>query len=141
MNETQPEQQTEFVLRRLSDSFQVGGKEISPYLWLAILVPALVLGVAYVVWMYRRDCRSISWPWAAFLATLRVGVYLLLAGIFLLPAWQTWERAEKRSRVLLLLDVSPSVAQASDDLPEDGSAPGKPATRLEKVISFLTDKQ
>jgi len=141
MYQDQPEQQTEFVLRRLSDSFQVGGKEISPYLWLVILVPVLALGLAYVVWMYKRDCRSIRWPWAVLLGTLRTAVYLMLAGIFLLPAWQTWERAEKRSRVLLLLDVSPSVTHVSDDLPEDGSAPGKPATRLEKVVNFLTDKQ
>src|SRR5436190_8513586 len=141
MYQDQSEQQTEFVLRRLSDSFQVGGKEVSPYLWLVILVPVLALGLAYVVWMYRRDCRSIRWPWAVFLGTLRAAVYLMLSGIFLLPAWQTWERAEKRSRVLLLLDVSPSVTQVSDDLPEDGVTPAKPATRLDKVINFLTDKQ
>src|SRR5439155_12893154 len=91
MYQEQPEQQTEFVLRRLSDSFQVGDKEVSPYLWLVILVPVLALGLAYVVWMYRRDCRSIRWPWAVFLGTLRAAVYLMLAGIFLLPAWQTWE--------------------------------------------------
>ena len=76
-----------------------------------------------------------------FLGTLRAAVYLMLAGIFLLPAWQTWEKAEKRSRVLLLLDVSPSVTQVSDDLPDDGAAPVKPSTRLDKVINFLTDKQ
>src|SRR5436853_1149090 len=141
MNDTTPQQQTEFVLRRLNESLQFGGREVSPYLWLAILIPVLALGLFYVGWMYRRDCRSIAWPWAVALAGLRMAVYLILAGIFLLPAMQTWERAEKHSRVLLLLDVSPSVATVSDDLPEEGTQPGKPATRLEKVVNFLTDKQ
>src|SRR5262245_34598519 len=125
MNESSPQQQTEFVLRRLSDSFSVGGQEVSPYLWLAILIPVLLLGLAYVGWQYKRDCRSIRWPWAVFLGLLRACVYVLLAGIFLLPAWQTWEKSEKHGRVVLLFDVSPSLAAVSDDLPEDGSAPDK----------------
>ena len=135
------DKQTEFVLRRLTESLQVGGREVSPYLWLAILVPVLAVGLVYVVWQYRRDCRSIAWPWAVLLGSLRAAVYLILAGIFLLPAVQTWERSEKRARVLVLLDTSPSVANTCDDLPEDGTQPGKPATRLDKVIAFLTDKQ
>jgi hypothetical protein len=70
-------------------------------------------------------------------------VYLLIAGVFLLPAWQTWERAEKRSRVLVLLDVSPSVATVSDDLPAENSTAEAPKlqTRMDKVVAFLTDKQ
>ena len=135
MNDT-PQQQTEFVLRRLNDAFQFGGREVSPFLWLAILIPVLVLGLVYVGWQYRRDCRSIAWPWAVLLGGLRATVYLILAGIFLLPAMQTWERSEKHGRVLLLLDVSPSVAAVSDDMPEDGT-PTKLATRLDKVIAFL----
>ena len=59
------------------------------------------------------------------LGSLRAAVYLILAGIFLLPAMQTWERSEKRSRVLVLLDTSPSVANTSDDLPEDGTQPAQ----------------
>ena len=59
-----PNQLTEFVLRRLSESFRVGGHEVNPYLWLAVLIPVLAAGLGYVVWMYRRDCRSIRWPWA-----------------------------------------------------------------------------
>jgi hypothetical protein len=141
MNDTTPQSQTEFVLRRLTDAFQVGGKDVNPYLWLAILIPVLTVGLIYVVWQYKRDTRSIAWPWAVALGTLRAAVYLILAGVFLLPAMQTWERSEKRARVLVLLDTSPSVANTSDDLPEDGSQSRKPATRLDKVVGFLTDKQ
>jgi hypothetical protein len=129
------------VLRRLSESFRVGSHEVSPLVWLGVLIPVLVLGLVYVVWMYRRDSRSISWPWAAGLGTLRALVYLILAGVFLLPAMQTWERSEKHGRVLLLLDVSPSITTVSDDLPEEGSTPGKGATRLDRLIGFLTDSQ
>src|SRR4051812_23916838 len=142
MNDTNtPQQQTEFVLRRLSDALSFGGREVSPYFWLAILIPVLALGLVYVAWQYRRDCRSIAWPWAVLLGGLRATVYLILAGIFLLPAMQTWERTEKHSRVLLLLDVSPSVTTVSDDLPEEGSVPGKFTTRLDKLVAFLTDRQ
>jgi hypothetical protein len=141
MNDTTPQSQTEFVLRRLSESLQVGGKEVNPYLWLAILLPVLVVGLIYVVWQYKRDARSIAWPWAVALGGLRTIVYLILAGVFLLPAMQTWEKSEKRSRVLVLVDTSPSVANTTDEFPEDGTQPGKPATRLDKVVSFLTDPQ
>ena len=76
-------QQTEFVLRRLSDPFHLFGREVSGFAWLAVLIPVLVLGVVYVGWMYRRDARGVGWAWAAFLGTLRTAVYLILAGIFL----------------------------------------------------------
>ena len=49
MNDTTPQQQTEFVLRRLSESLQFGGREVSPYLWLAVLIPVLAsvpMGIA-----------------------------------------------------------------------------------------------
>src|SRR6266550_3767546 len=127
MNDTTPQSQTEFVLRRLTESLQFGGKEVSPYLWLAILIPVLCVGLLYVVWQYRRDTRSIAWPWAVALGSLRVVVYLILAGIFLLPAMQTWERSEKRARVLVMIDDSSSVANTSDDMPEDGAEAGKQA--------------
>ena len=102
-------QQTEFVLRRLSDPFHLFGREVSGVAWLAVLIPVLVLGVVYVGWMYRRDARAVGWAWAVFLGTLRAAVYLLIAGVFLLPALQTWEKTEAYSRVLLLLDLSGSM--------------------------------
>jgi hypothetical protein len=141
MNDLSQQSQSEFVLRRLSESFRIGGQDVSPLVWIGILIPVLILGLVYVVWMYRRDSRTIAWPWAVGLGTLRAVIYLILAGIFLLPAMQTWERSEKHGRVLLLLDVSPSVSTVSDEFPEDGSAPDKPATRLDRLISFLTDPQ
>jgi hypothetical protein len=132
--------ETEFVFRRLSEVLRLGGKEVDSRLWLAVLLPVLLLGVIYVVWMYARDARTVGKAWAAFLGTLRVGVYALLAWIFLLPAWQTWDKLEHRSKVLVLFDVSGSMG-SKDDLPTAAVPVDQMPTRQDKVIRFLTDAQ
>jgi hypothetical protein len=133
-------QETEFVFRRLAEGLQIAGKEVNPYLWLAILVPVLILGIVYAGWMYARDSRSVGKAWAAFLATLRCAVYLILALVFLLPAWQTWDRAEHRSKVVLLIDVSGSMA-TKDDVPTESMPVEKLLSRQDKAIRFLSDSQ
>ena len=133
-------QETEFVFRRLSEGLHFAGKDYSPYLWLVVLVPVAILGIVYVGWMYGRDGRSVGRGWAAFLAGLRILVYLILALVFLLPAWQTWERTEHRSKVVLLLDVSGSM-NAKDDLPTDTVPIEKLLSRQDKVVRLLTDSQ
>jgi hypothetical protein len=138
---TEPVTQRELVLRRLADAWQLGSHDVSGNLWLAIVVPVLILGLIYVIWMYRRDSRTIAWPFAVTLGLLRTIVYLILAGVFLLPAWQTWETTQKRSRVIVLVDISPSMAEKSDDLPPDDGSQTKLQTRLDKVVRFLTDSQ
>jgi hypothetical protein len=138
--DTTTNQETEFVFRRLSDALHVGGKEVDPRLWLAILIPVLLLGIVYVGWMYYRDSRTVGRLWATFLGTLRIAVYAILALIFLLPAWQTWDKTENRSKVLLLVDVSGSMG-TKDDLPTDTMPVDKLLTRRDKVIQFLTDEQ
>src|SRR5438445_11611232 len=109
-----PDQEKEFVLRRLTEAVNLGGKEYDGHWWLALLIPVLVLGLVYVVWMYRRDSQSVGWRWASFLGVLRGAVYLLLAGIFLLPAEQVWDKSETRSKVIILLDVSGSMGNKED---------------------------
>src|SRR5262245_59270227 len=117
MNEAETQQ--EFVLRRLEEAWQFAGRDQAGAVWLAILIPVLLVGLAYVVWMYRRDSRTISWPFAVGLGFLRAIVYLIIAAVFLLPAWQTWETTHKRSRVVVVVDVSPSMTEKSDDLPPE----------------------
>ena len=58
MNETQ---EKEFVFRRLTEALNFGGVEYDARLWLAVLIPVLILGLVYVVWMYARDSRSVGW--------------------------------------------------------------------------------
>lgn len=130
-------QETEIVLRRLSDAFPYVSPEASTYCWWALTLGVLVLGCVFVIWKYLQDSRSIRWYYAAPLALLRISVYALLAFAFLLPAKQTWETTEKRSRVMILIDVSPSVTQISDEVSRSGGP--KTKTRMDKVLDYLTD--
>ena len=135
MNDTGVVRETEVVYRRLNESLTLGGSQVDPRWWLAVLIPILVIGIAYVIWMYTKDSRSVRWFWALPLAALRIAVYLLIGYMFLLPARQTWETVEKKSRVLVMLDLSDSMAKISDDY-------AKPSdTRLNKVLDVLSDEQ
>jgi len=136
----QTTEQIELVLRRLAEPVNIGGKEVDPRLWLAVLIPVLVAGLFYVIWMYFRDGRAVGWPWATFLASLRYLVYLILGGVFLLPALQAWETSEARSKVIVVIDVSGSMTSI-DDLPTAGVTPEQLPTRLDKVVGFLTSER
>ncbi len=138
MNETQPIQQSELIFRRLTEPLNLFGSSYDPIYWLGLLIPLLLLGLAYVVWMYRRDAQSIHWAWASVLGLLRFAVYLILALIFLLPARQNWEQSKRFSRVIVVFDVSPSMTKHSDD-PSEAPSGKPPRPRMEQVIDFLTD--
>ena len=77
--------------------------------WVALVLGLFVLGSVFNVIMYSRDCRTAAWYYALPLAGLRELVYAILCTVFLLPAMQTWEDTNKQSRVVILLDISPSV--------------------------------
>src|SRR5262245_42344505 len=115
MNETDTKQTVDLVFRRLTEPIHLGGQELSPFLWLALLIPILIIGKAYVIWMYRRDAHAIGGVWATLLAALRLSVYYILAAVFLLPALQTWEETRNQSRVVLVFDASQSMTQTRDD--------------------------
>ncbi|MCS7020251.1 MAG: hypothetical protein NZU63_00315 [Gemmataceae bacterium] len=120
------------------DPATTGMTESNPLLWYVFVAGLLVAAIVYVAVQYGRDSRSIRWWWAVPLALLRLSVYAILLTVFLLPARQTWERTEKRSRVVVLVDVSPSMTQVSDEL---SGGPRTPRTRIEQLIEFLTDEQ
>jgi len=139
MNDQGTQIESEFVFRRLVESFKLfDNTERSGQWWLLILGLVLLLGVAFIVWMYIKDARTVRWFWAMPLAGLRIMVYLILALMFLMPAKQGYERVEKHSRVLIVVDVSDSMAQVSD---EPASAGGKTQTRLNKVMDYLSDEK
>ncbi len=133
-------QETEFVWRRLTEALHLFGKEIDGHFWLAILIPVLIIAFSYVIGMYVRDGRSVGWPWAGFLAGLRTFVYIVLAMVFLLPAEQTWDRTETRSKVILMIDVTGSMG-SRDDLPTEAVPAEKLLSRQDKVIQLLTNEQ
>ncbi len=108
-------------------------------LWLVLTGSIFLLGVVFTIAMYVKDSRTLRWYWCAFLGFCRITVYALLCFVFLLPAFQTFERSEKRSRVIVILDVSPSVTKVSDEI---GSLTGKKRkTRLNTIIELLTDEK
>jgi hypothetical protein len=113
--------------------------ESNPVLWYICVGVLFALAAFYVAVQYLRDSRSIRWYWATLLALVRLSVYAILLAVFLLPAQQTWEKTEKRSRVVVLLDISPSITQVSDEVSSGG--PRTPRTRIEHLIEFLTDEQ
>src|SRR6266849_5793171 len=138
--DTTTTQETEFVFRRLEEALRVFGRETDAHwFWILVLLLVVVAGFTYVAWMYKRDSRSVSWTWASWLAVLRCCVYAILAIVFLLPAWQTWERTESRSKVVLAFDVSGSMG-SKDDLPTETMPPENLPTRQDKVIRFLQDE-
>jgi hypothetical protein len=107
--------------------------------WYVVLVPVVVIGLAYVALMYRQDAQTIHPLWAAFLGLLRCAVYCLLAFVFLLPGCQNYSTTETESKVLFLFDVSGSMVGVIDDVPKAGENPALLPTRQDKVIKFLTD--
>ncbi|MBM3980101.1 MAG: VWA domain-containing protein [Planctomycetes bacterium] len=105
--------------------------------WYAFTGIVLALGAIFVALMYVKDTRTVRWYFAAPLALLRMTVYAVLAVVFLLPSMQTWEDTNKGSRVVILIDITPSLTEKTDEI---GTGPGKkPKTRMDVLIDFLSD--
>jgi hypothetical protein len=139
--DTNTTRETEFVFRRLEEALHLFGRDVDPYwFWTLVLLLVVGAGFTYVGWMYKRDSQSVGGLWAAFLAVLRCSIYAILGMVFLLPAWQTWERTESHSKVVLAFDVSGSMGN-KDDLPTEAMPVEKLPTRQDKVIQFLKDEQ
>jgi hypothetical protein len=138
--DTNTEQESQFVFRRLEEALRFFGRETDPrWFWIFVLGLVLIVGFAYVIVMYRRDSQSVGWLWATFLGALRCTVYVVLAAVFLLPSWQTWERTETHSKAVMALDVSGSMG-SKDDPPTATTKFKDLPTRQDKVIvNLLTD--
>src|SRR5438034_4841326 len=140
MNEANTITYTEPVWRRLYDPLRVFGHDLPPQVWVALLAVILLAAFFYVGWMYVKDSRGVGPWWAILLGLLRSAVYVILALVFMLPAWQVWVENTSQSQVVLLFDGSRSMVEISDD--STGARPGaKPETRQEKVLRFLTDSK
>ncbi len=130
-------QSTEFVLKRLEDGFRFFGREYPGSAWgvAGFLVLALALVVAF--WFYLRERKTLGLPKVLFLFGLRATTYILLAWIFLLPAMQTWEESTLRSRVLVAFDVSRSMTNSIDALPDGKTPIDKLPRRQDRVLGLL----
>ncbi|HEV8060688.1 MAG TPA: vWA domain-containing protein, partial [Gemmataceae bacterium] len=136
-NESNTVSETQFVLRRLEEALRIFGKQVEArWFWAFVLGLILLVGFAYVIAMYRRDSRSVGIAWATLLGFMRCTVYLILGAVFLLPAWQTWEKTETHSKVIIAVDVSDSM-RSRDDVPTESMPVEKLPTRLDKIQEFL----
>ncbi|MGL6075759.1 MAG: hypothetical protein ACRC8S_16505 [Fimbriiglobus sp.] len=102
--------------------------------WLVLTLGGLLITWGLVLAMYARDKKTARW-WALPLFVARAGVFALLAIAFLLPAIQYWDITEKRSRVVILVDISPSITAASDEV--SAIAGKKPPSRMSKLLDTL----
>ncbi|MBY0459796.1 MAG: hypothetical protein K2V38_20950, partial [Gemmataceae bacterium] len=128
--------------RTAGESLATPGEIRNDVKWWAFVTAVFVVGAVFVAWMYVRDSRTVRWYVAAPLAVLRVTVYAILCLVFLLPARQTWEVSNRQSRVVILLDISPSVTSVSDESDDTAKAPGaKTKNRIDVLIDFLTDEK
>lgn len=110
---------------------------------LVVLVVLLVgtlapFALGLLLWVFRVIHRHevLAWLKVFPMALLRCLTLAALAFCFLLPAMQPWETTEKRSKVVILMDVSPSMVKWSDAISRDPNA--KLKTRMDLVLDFLT---
>ena len=109
--------------------------------WWFITAQFLVIGLCYVAWMYFRDSHGVGALWASLLGLLRATVFCVLAFFFMLPAVRDYKDSFSRSKVLVLFDVSGSMAGTIDDIPTDAVPLDKLLSRQDKVIQFLNDEK
>jgi von Willebrand factor type A domain len=141
MNETITTQSNKLVLRRLSEQlFETWQPTSMDVIWIATLGIILLVAFFYVGWMYLRDSRSVGPWWASLLGLLRSCVYIVLALVFLLPAYRTWEEVRSESKVVVVFDVSESM-ETRDDIPDENMPFNKLKTRQEKILEFLSEKE
>ena len=105
-----------FVWRRLEEPLRLFVYDLPSWCWWLMLGVVLGAAMVYVCLMYVKDARGIGWPWAAVLGLLRTSVYAILATVFMLPANQTKLETRSEAKVLVVFDVSGSMA-TSDVLP------------------------
>lgn len=78
-------------------------------LWLAITVA--VLGVAVVAVLYAKEAGRLGATARSIMALVRVSIVLLVAFLLLRPVWVSEDKGERARPVVVLLDISQSMAQ------------------------------
>src|SRR5438270_10630687 len=80
-------QETQFVLRRLEEALRVFGHETDAHwFWVFVLAVILMVGFAYVIWMYQRGSQSDGCDRASSYAVLCLTKKKLLEGQEARPA-------------------------------------------------------
>src|SRR5262245_51576911 len=130
-------------LQRMEEPLYLFGQQRPGWMWVAIVIAIVAVGLFYVGWMYIRERRTIGWFWPIPLGLFRIAVYAILGFLFLLPSRQHADvtRTDRTSRVVLLFDTSLSMKEARDGFPVKGGSFKDVKSRQDKVLDFLSSDQ
>ena len=110
------------------------------FFWLGLFV-VLVLAIAFVVSMYRRDAAELRGTIRSLLTVLRL---IAVAGVLVFALGlekRTQQEVVFGSRVVMLVDVSQSMGftDSGSDSPSSGTDAAATTSRLEEVITALAN--
>jgi hypothetical protein len=132
-----PRQETEFYWRRLSEQPEIFGFSMNfdPLWWWAFIIPLALITIAFVVWIYAKDARTVGGGWASLLTAFRLCTFACLFFLWFLPAVREVEITKQQSRVLMLFDVSSSMQNSDDEYVDE---PGRlRRSRQDLVLQLL----
>ena len=89
----------------------------SPMTWL-LWLGLVVVGVAWIAWLYLRDTQELQPAWKVWLLGLRLGAWAGLVAIAANPQERTQTTSFRPSRVVIAVDTSLSM-QLPEKSPED----------------------
>jgi hypothetical protein len=98
----------------------------------ALALTVLVLGVIWIIHLYRRDTRELPRWLAASMLMLRLSLWGLLFLFFLQLERRSQQRVGRASEAVVLVDSSQSMSLAADDSPASES-------RIERVDRIIRD--
>jgi hypothetical protein len=124
---------TLFAAEPVTRTFEFGRIQADYEWWIYGAILLLIL--APLLWIYRRDARELHWSLRFGLPLLRTAVLIGLLFVYLQPRWRSEREEHFDSRVLMLVDTSLSMGKTDPDTP--GGRAGK--TRLQQVAAALED--
>ena len=117
----------------VTQTFEFGRIQADYEWWIYGAVLLLIL--APLMWIYRRDAQELHWSLRFGLPLLRTAVLVGLLFVYLQPRWRSEREEHFDSRVLMLVDTSLSMGKTDPDTP--GGRAGK--TRLQQVAAALDE--
>jgi hypothetical protein len=123
--------QDEATIRSLEYSLPV-----EPWQWMTAIIGGLI-GLAWVIWLYRQDTRELSLPWKIWLVTLRLSAIAILMVIAINPQQRTQKMSYRPSRLAILVDTSSSMQNPVADESGTDEIP----SRVDAVRTALADPQ
>jgi hypothetical protein len=119
----------------VTTKFEFGRIQADYEWWLYGAILLVIL--APLLWIYRRDARELPWYLRFGLPLLRTAVLVGLLFAYLQPRWRSERDDHHDSRVMVMVDTSLSMGKTDPDTP--GGRAGK--SRLQQVAGALDDTE